>query len=459
MTRPLAALRADLVDLARERRVLLAAFGIGLAALGGTLQAFRWPTSLGNVSLSRFGALVLVLIVVLAVNDEYELSFVNILTISVALLVSWVASLLYTPFFSSGVIQIGNVVEGLLLLLGAYVAVRYATTRSAHPEKTLGRLARVPLWASIPAGLLGVLQASQVATGNIPTIPFIHLARLTPETANAARVAFSGGFVRIAGALGDPPTFGLLGAFLFAYALWLRRAGLVALPLFAVSVALATFSALASASVTALAVFGLAVAWATPGWVRYWVHRWQVVPLAGGLALAAIAAIVLVAPVGQAVDAAYGRTLRFISGDDFSRSTHFRLAEEAWVVIGEEPVWGVGAAALEANIPGDDGVIGVDIRSSSVHNALLLRMGEGGVVGGLFLAAFWLALWWDFAPRLLVVMMVAAMLLYIDFNRLPYLWVMLGVAAAVVAARRGAWWSDAEPPKHLAPNERSAALV
>lgn len=416
-----------------ERRVLpplTRAILLGIL-VGGSFLAFRWSTPFGNMTVAR-GFLLLALIGmgvgVLRLNNIPR-SANPVFGTSLVVLLIVIGGLLYSPAPSTGLAVAGNMVEGMLILFATF----FLAQRILHGSSSQIRasvLARLPLWGYLPTGLLGLYQAFQLLIGRRPTIPFLQLARLDESTLNSARTAFGSGLNdfnldRVAAATGDPATYGIFSAATIGYCLWVQRVRLGrAHALHWIVMFLALCGVILSASVSAFLVLGVVLMCNIPDSFR----GWRRLVLSGAVAVGALVVIYEVIPSTQGFVLSAQERFRSEAVGQGSAAAHLSLLSDAWQVFGSHPFLGVGTGGLTFQ------QYGYEVGFSSVHNVLLLGLAEGGIVLGAALFAFWLSLWRRFVPRAILLPLTAAWLVYLDFNRLPALWAVVGIVAAL------SWW-------------------
>jgi hypothetical protein len=102
---------------------------------------------------------------------------------------------------------------------------------------------------------------------------------------------------------------------------------------------------------------------------------------------------------------------------------HLALRQFAWHIFSENPLWGVGLGSLSSVYAG------TPVAYSSVHNVPLLHLAESGIVGGLGLTVLLVTLY-RLAPLPIFVSCLVGWNLYLDLQRLPYVWVVLGILIA-----------------------------
>ena len=432
LTRPLGPTRTTLKRSRRQtlpipiRTILLGIF------VGGSFLAFRWSTPFGNMTVSR-ACIVLALIgmsVGLLRTPKVSASVRPALASALAVLLVVTAGLLYSPAPSTGLVAVGNTAEALLILFVSLFLGQGVLRHSSNSRLMASELARVPMWGYLPTGLLGIYQAFQLLAGHRPTIPLLSFARLDGDTLNSARTAFGSGLNefnldRVAAATGDPATYGIFSAMTIGYCLWAKRAKLTrADALFRTVTLLAFAGVILSASISAFLVLAVVLLCNIPEGLK----GWRRLVAVQSLMVAALLALFHLLPAAQGfLLSAPDRVASEVSGQG-SAGAHLTLLSSAWEFFGSHPFLGVGTGGLMYNL------YGYDVGFSSVHNTLLIALAEGGVVLGAALFFFWLSLWRRLVPRPVLLALTAALILYLDFNRLPALWAITGTSAALY------WW-------------------
>lgn len=399
----------------------------------GTLLAFRWPTPIGNMTVDRALAILLAVAVLIGVLPYLKLPSGSHAALgwSLAMIGVTILGLLYTPAFTTGKAIAGNVVAGVMLFFVTLLLAFGVLRRFAGNAAVLRGIARAPLWGFLPSGFVAMHQAYQLLRGTRPTIPLISLSRLTEASLNSARTAFGSGLNefnldRVAAATGDPPTFGMASAIVVAYALWARGSGFVPPDRFyKATVALAVGCVVISVSVSAILVLSLAVLVHLPKSARAWLRSFRgFCAAAGTVGLL----LVLVPAISGFILSAHDKITTFVIGSASTR-VHVQLLSDAWGGFVASPLWGLGTGGLAYR------QYGVDPGYSSVHNAPLLSLAEQGVIGLIVIVGLFLSLR-RAAPSGLLACVIMAWILYLDFNRLPALWVILAIAAALRATTK-----------------------
>lgn len=440
------AARSDAVAMTiqrRSRREWLAPRLIGLAfMLGGSLLAFRWASPLGNITLSRIGVLGSVAFLAVRLRQTALLprSARPALYLAAAVVGSLTMGLMWTPAPATGVVILGNFMEALLIFVVVVLVATGALRRRGEAAAgTSKMLARIPLWGYLPTGLIGLQQAFQLLRGEYPTVPFLSLANISALSINSSRTSFGTGLNmlgldRVAAATGDPSTFGIFSAVTLAFILWARRRHVLTQPwLFWIVSALSVIGVVLSASTSALLVLIVALLFNAQASVRSLKQL-----TVGGVmsALLLVSIVNLVPQAGGFVASARERISGTAEGQG-SAVPHLGLLSQAWDVFGNAPVLGVGTGGFSFH------QYGYDPGFSSAHNVLWLALAEGGVVLGALIGLFWLLLGWRLVPLGVLAPAIVGWLVYLDFNRLPALWAVLGIAAALnVHLRRTAPNSD-----------------
>jgi hypothetical protein len=396
--------------------------------LGGSLLAYRWNSPLGNITVAR-GALLLTIaamgtgVIRLSVAPPGSPAA---LASSAALLLIVIGGVLYTPAPPMGIVVVANFVEGVITLFVALLLTYNVVSPSRGHSFALS-LARVPLWGYLPTGLLGVHQAFQLLVGSRPTIPFLRYARLDESTINSARTAFEGGLNefgldRVASAMGDPASYGIFSAVVIGYCVWGNRRKLLERNvLFWASVMLASFGVILSASSAAVVVLAAVLLSNLPTTIVGW--RRSI--LAVGYVSGTVALLIGVLPQAQGfLLSSQGRVTAVVRGEG-SAGAHLSLLRDGWEVFSAYPLFGVGTGGFGFH------AYGFDAGFSSVHNTLVLGLAEGGALLGLALILFWVTLWRKLVPHAMLLPVTAAWLVYLDFNRIPALWVILGLTSAL----------------------------
>lgn len=396
--------------------------------LGGSLLAFRWTSPLGNITVAR-GALLLTLAAV--GTGVIRLSALPpgssaVLAPSIALLLLVVGGVLYTPAPSMGVVIVANFVEGITTLFVALL-LAYNVVSASRGDAFALSLARVPLWGYLPTGLLGVHQAFQLLVGSRPTIPLLRYAHLDESTINSSRTAFHGGLNefsldRVASAMGDPTSYGIFSAVVIGYCVWGNRRKLLSTNmLFWASVLLASLGVILSASSAAVVVLAVVLLSNLPTTIVAWRRSILGMVCVGGTVALLIGAL----PQAQGfLLSSQGRVSAMFRGEG-SADAHLSLLRDGWEVFSAYPLFGVGTGGFGFHAYGYDGGL------SSVHNTLVLGLAEGGALLGFALILFWIALWRRLVPHAVLLPVTAAWLVYLDFNRIPALWVIVGLASAL----------------------------
>ncbi len=396
-------------------------------------MAFRWGTPIGNMTVARGCAILAVLAMIGGIVGPIRLltSARPALASSLVVLLVTLAGLLYSPAWSTGLAVAGNIGEALLILFVSLVLAQ-GVLRGGDSHTRALILARIPLWGYFPTGLLGVYQAFQLLIGERPTIPLLHFARLNENTLNSARTAFGSGLNefnldRVAAATGDPATYGIFSAITIGYCLWAKRMRLIrGGSLLRSVICLAFCGVILSASISAFIVLSICLLCNVPNSLG----GWRRVVVSGAVAIGALMMLVAVLPAAEGyLLSAQQRVGSEVSGQG-SSGVHLSLLSYAWDLFGSHPFFGVGTGGLTYH------QFGYEVGYSSVHNVILLGLAEGGVALGVSLFAFWLSLWRRLVPRAILLPLTAAWLLYLDFNRLPALWVIVGIASVLSAWQR-----------------------
>lgn len=403
------------------------------------LLAYRWPIGFGNASLSRVAMVILALALVFTPSRVSSSHLVaRRILFTLPLVAVWIASLLYSPQVEIGLRLLIKFLEGF-----AVMALLIAA--GLHLAKTLPQtLVAIPGTAFIPTGMIALFQSWQTIRGQIPTIPFLQYASLDEMTQNAARVTFSGnyqsqGVERVAAATGDPPTFGIICALVVVYTLWLRLNKEAPKPssIANLGAVIAIAGLIMSASISAVLVLvtGLmALAWGQRA--RSGTPSGSILAKAlGGIAL-------LVIPLYLAVQflprfQGYWATLalrisNFLSGQE-SASGHRQLLSGAWDIWSSHPLFGVGAGA------GSFEYVGQPVGFSSFHSISAITIAELGLAGFVAMLLALLGLLGRNVPMGIVVSVLVAWNVYLDWNRTPFVWAILGIVVAVqymISARR-----------------------
>lgn len=397
--------------------------------LGGSLLAYRWNSPLGNITVAR-GALLLAIaeigtgVIRLSVLPPGSPAA---LASSVALLLLVIGGVLYTPAPSMGVVVAANFVEGIItLFIALLLAYNVVSTSRGHSFAL--SLARVPLWGYLPTGLLGLHQAFQLLVGSRPTIPFLRYADLDDSTINSARTAFEGGLNefgldRVASAMGDPASYGIFSAVVVGYCVWGNRRKLLERNmLFWASVLLASLGVILSASSAAVVVLAVVLLSNLPQTIVAWRRSILAMAYVSGT----VALLIGVLPQAQGfLLSSQGRVRAMVRGEG-SADAHLSLLRDGWEVFSAYPLFGVGTGGFGFH------AYGFDAGFSSVHNTLMLGLAEGGALLGFALTLFWVTLWRNLVPRAILLPVTAAWLVYLDFNRIPALWVILGLTSALL---------------------------
>ena len=409
------------------RFALISQYVVTALTIGaGGLLAYRWSSPIGSLSLGRVLLLGLALALLPSIARlRWSKDVLALLAAALSVVASLVVGLLHTDFVRLGVTQVVNTVEAFLLLgVVAMVAQRTAT----HSKAWVGYL---PYLGFLPSLAIALVQAVQLVTGRTPTIPLLGLFSLDENTENAARVAFGSGLNnlgidRVAAATGDPPTFGIMCALLVVYHAWVRRFHYDWAPgLAGHGIALlGLFGLLLSASTTAIVVLalGLVATYATgprPEASMTTRGRWSSASL-----LAILTVIVLVTPGRLFLLAAWERVQALATGQG-SGGEHLSLMMGAWDVFSEHPIHGVGTGE------GSAAFYGTDVGFSSFHSLFSVTAAEQGGVGLLCLGALLALLVLRFWPAALSVVVIASWAMYLDINRLPYLWALMGVVMVI----------------------------
>jgi hypothetical protein len=404
---------------------------IVLEVAGGSLLAFRWPTPIGNLTISRLGAIAAVGYLIGATRGRVIRQWSKMYASAFAVICTMAIGLLYSPNLPIGVSQVQNSVEAVVILVATALLVKNVLGPYPSPL-SIKSIAKAPILGFLPSGLLGIFQATQLYRGQVPTIPLISLSRLTDASTNSSRTAFNSGLNefgldRIAGATGDPSTFGIFCAMTLLYILWLRRNAWVEKSLFLyLACVLSLAGVLLSASGSALLVLVSGLAFFVPrnasAWFRSPKRLLQLaIPLAVGW--------VTVPGLQQFFASAQSRISLLIGGQG-TAGVHVSLVGYGWSLFLDNLFFGVGAAGLSFH------QLGYSVDYSSVHNVLILRLAEGGIVGGLALVWFWVTLGTGVVPKALLIPSIAGWMLYLDFNRLPAIWAILAVSAALLHTQR-----------------------
>lgn len=402
------------------------------------MLAYQWQTPLGNITPTRIGILGLFCALsTTLINTRVGRRGATWLFAQGFLLLLLIVGTAYSVQVTVALTTILNHIEAASLFLLFYILVtgrRWLTPRGA---------AMLPLYAYLPSGVMALYQAAQLSLGQIPSIPLLSLTDLGSASANAARTAFGNGLDafgldRIAAATGDPPTFGILSALVLVYFFWVRsvvdnlprlRGMLV--------VAIACAGVVLSQSLSAFIVLGVGIGaqvarkrfgdeYSHPPAGRGRGHRTSALFAGVGLVMAITIAVV---PTAQEfVSAAVARIEAFGQGTG-TLGAHLALLGGGLTLFGTSPLLGVGTGAASSLYYGQL----VDF--SSFHDVLILRMAENGVLGGVAVLLTWLVLA-RYVPFSLMSASLAAWFLYFDWNRLPYIWCLLGVAAALHEVHR-----------------------
>lgn len=393
-----------------------------LAATGGLLLAFRWSTPVGNISVSR------VAVVALAARlatQQTDLRRVKPKVLAAMLyLCALLLSSIETTRFDLALVNFLNGIEALLLWIGTSLAALYLVNVKGWPHDSVLRL---PLYGYLPTGLLGLYQAAQLSIGQRPTIPLLNLANPSEGALSASRTAFTWaieatGIERIAGATGDPATFGIASGLVAVYCVWiLSRRSHQGRPFVVLCSVLGVAGVLLSASASAVIILFLgALSLLVSNRKRLSSQALATAVVLLLLCLPLIRVIDRVPVVGPYTDASTERMLGVGRGDDLSGQGHLALATGALSAFAEHPVRGVGLGAYSSLASGTES------NYSSVHSAALLALAEGGII----LFAALLFVWITAGARVPFSMffpVAASWIVYLDFNRLPFLWVMVGV--------------------------------
>jgi hypothetical protein len=401
------------------------------------MLAYQWQTPLGNITPTRIGILGLFCALsTTLIKTRVGPRGATWLFAQGFLLLLLIVGTAYSVQVTVAITMILNHIEAASLFLLFYILVkgrRWLTRRGA---------AMLPLYAYLPSGAMALYQAAQLSLGQIPSIPLLSLTNLSSGSANAARTAFGSGLDafgldRIAAATGDPPTFGILSALVLVYIFWVRSVvdGLPRLRVMLV-VAVACAGVALSQSLSALIVLGIGIGaqlarqrfgegYSHPQAGRRGGHgTWAMFA-----SVSLFTAITLLVPTAQRfASAALTRIVAFGQGTG-TLGAHLALLGGGLSLFGTSPLLGVGTGAASSLYYGQL----VDF--SSFHDVLILRMAENGVLGGVAVLLTWLVLA-RYVPFSLMSASLAAWFLYFDWNRLPYIWCLLGVAAALHEVHR-----------------------
>ena len=400
-----------------------------LEIFGGTLLAFRWPAPVGNITISRFAAL-LVLGTLAVSRIAMPILWRRLMVGASFVVATWATNVLYSVNPHLGVVQVLDLLEGLIMLFGSARLFMTACRRDSTNAPRI--LASAALAGFVPSGILGLYQAALLARGRHPVIPLIGLSRLNAGTVDSARTAFGSGLNqfnldRVAGATGDPPTFGVICAIAIVFALWLRRQGLLRRRgvVYPIVMATSVVGIVLSASLTAVLV--LAVGLASAGRLRLPVSALNPFRLGAAAALLGVAAT---NHAGRGfLLSAKTRIFAFFRGGG-SAGDHKLLLSQAWRAWLAHPLLGVGAGSLSSL------VLGQQVTFSSVHNTFVLRLAEGGLMGAIALVWYFLRLY-RLSPFALFAPIAVSLCLYEDFDRMPSMWAVLGLGMAVQTMAAG----------------------
>jgi hypothetical protein len=402
------------------------------------MLAYQWQTPLGNITPTRIGILGLFCALsTTLIKTRVGRRGATWLFAQGFLLLLLIVGTAYSVQVTLAITAILNHIEAACLFVLFYILVkgrRWLTRRGA---------AMLPLYAYLPSGAMALYQAAQLSLGQIPSIPLLSLTSLASGSANAATTAFGTGLDafgldRIAAATGDPPTFGILSALVLVYLFWVRSV-VDSLPRLRVMlvVAVACAGVVLSQSLSALIVLGIGIGaqlarqrfgegYSHPQAGRRGGHgTWA---LFAGVGLVMAITLVLVPTAPRFVSAALTRIVAFGQGTG-TLGNHLALLGGGLTLFGTSPLLGVGTGAASSLY------FGQPVDFSSFHDVLILRMAENGVLGGVAVLLTWLVLA-RYVPFSIMVASLAAWFLYMDWNRLPYIWCLLGVVAALHEAHR-----------------------
>lgn len=400
--------------------------------VGGSFLAFRWNTPFGNVTIARVFVLAGLIAMGTALLRLHTVPGAASVALgaSLAVLLVTVGGLIHTPAAETGLASAANTGEALLTFFLSLLLVHNVVRARSGPG-VVSSIARLPMWGYLPTGVLGAYQGFQLLAGGSPTIPFLEYARLHEATLNSARTAFHGGLNefsvdRIAAAMGDPASYGIFSAAIIGYCLWAWQNKLVAADIvFCLAVLLGVLGVILSASPGAVLVLAVALLCNLPRHVAGWGRS------LAGLAVVVGALLLLVTLMPQAerfMSSAQQRATEAATGEG-TVGQHVALLGDGWRTFRAHPLFGVGTGGLGYHQHG------FDPGFSSVHNTLVLALAEGGVVLGVAVIALWASLWRRLIPGGVLLPVTAAWLLYLDFNRVPALWVVLGVAGGLFSCK------------------------